>query len=121
MSESSQNPPRPEEKDTPLGLALSDCQDRLDVQGRLVRRHFWRRLLPGIGITSYAAVTVALGAGTPVVMVMAISGLFTVREALVFRRNLSRLRDTEVELAELTSSSGGDSSAEGSVVRAEDG
>lgn len=112
MSEPRQHPPQPDEQDVPHALVVSECQDRLEVESRIVRRHFWRRLLPGVGITSYAAVSIALGAGTPVVILMAMFGLFTAREAVVFRENLARLRDTELELAALTGTGGGTASAE---------
>lgn len=43
-----------EPPDSPHVLAVSECEDRLEVQARVVRRHFWRRLLPGVGVMSRA-------------------------------------------------------------------
>lgn len=82
-------------------LAVTECQDRLEVAGRVVRRHFWRRLLPALGVTSYMAVSAAVGLGTPAAIMAGVFGLFAGREAVRFRKNLTRLRDLEGELASL--------------------
>lgn len=91
-----------EPPDSPHVLAVSECEDRLEVQTRVVRRHFWRRLLPGVGVMSYMGVSTALGLGTPFLVMTVVFGLFTAREALTFRKNLAGLRALESELALLT-------------------
>ncbi len=101
MSESMPPGSAGEGPDSPHVLAVTECEDRMEVQGRVVRRHFWRRLLPGVGVTSYMAASVATGLGTPALVVTAVFAAFTAREALTFRTNLSRLRALEAELASL--------------------
>lgn len=108
LPESPQDVPDADDERAPHGWAVAECQDRLEVESRLIRRHFWRRLLPSIGVTSYAAVSVVTGAGAPVAIVTAMFGLVTGREALVFRKNLARLRAVELELASLKEGSASD-------------
>jgi len=96
--------PAPTGEDAPAiphALVVSECQDRLEVQGRIVRRHFWRRLLPGVGVTSYMLVSVAVGPSAPALIVTGLFGLFTAREVVKFRSNLTTLRGREAELATL--------------------
>lgn len=102
-----------EGQEPPHAWAVAECQDRLEVESRIVRRHFWRRLLPGVGITSYAAASIVLGAGTPVLVLMAMFGLLTAREAVVFRKNLARLREVEHELLSLSRTSSVTTSPDG--------
>lgn len=68
----------------------------------MVRRHFWRRLLPCIGVTTYMGI-IAFSAdlGAPALAAAAAFGLLTAREALRFRENLDRLRALEDVFEEL--------------------
>lgn len=96
-------PPSPPEAGSqePHAFALSRCQDELDVMVRVVRRHFWRRLLPGLGITTYMVVYALVGVPSAAWMLAAGFGGFTAFEALKFRGNLKKLRALENELEEL--------------------
>ena len=111
MSLTDTDPPEPSPAEVPHGLAVSDCRDRLEAEHRVVRRHFWRRLLPGVGVTSYLAVSTAVGVGGPVLWFTVGFGLLTAREAVRFRSNLVRLRALEAELAALTAGDRGEGDA----------
>ena len=87
--------------EVPHAFAVSDCRDRMVAQAAVVRRRFWRRLLPGVGITAAMVSSVIAGVGSSAAVVAIGFGVLTLREGLTFRRNLARLRELEDELQEL--------------------
>lgn len=97
-------PPTPSQStpfESPRSFAVAECEDRLALQGVVVRRHFWRRVLPSVGVTSYMAVSVVMGLGTPALVATGVFVVLSLREAARFREKLVRLRGLEAELVSL--------------------